>query len=43
MCIKTNRYVGRLLVVDEIYQCVEESELSVGIFAFAGNSWATNQ
>lgn len=32
-----------LLVVNEVNQSIQKSELRIGILAFAGDSWATNQ
>ncbi len=41
--IKTNCEVRGLLFVDELYQCVGESELSIGILAGGADAGTTDQ
>ena len=41
--IKTNSQVGGLLLVQQVNQCVGKTKLSIGVFSFAGDAWASDQ
>jgi hypothetical protein len=36
MCVKAHRHVGRLLVIDEVYQGIGKPKLGIGITSLAG-------